>query len=135
MGLKLTILVKYLDRLGDGPALPVLNILTTLLSDISTFLTSDVLVSCLLLLVAILDWLLGALLGGYRLPNSLLDVPALLLRNGVAPLFLFRVIRLLKPELCAAKKAEFEELLAEELVGETSERQEKERNENNLHVE
>ena len=85
--------------------------------------------------MAILDWLLGALLGGHRLPNSLLDVPTLLLRNAVAPLFLFGVIRLLEPELCAAEKAKFEELLAEELVGETGERQEKERNENNLHIE
>jgi len=121
LGPALLLVVSLLNRLGDGAALPVLNIATTLLSDIVTFLTSDVLVSCLLLLVTILDWLLSALLGGHRLPNSLLDVPTLLLRNAVAPLFLFRVIRLLEPELCAAEKAEFEELLAEELVGETGE--------------
>ena len=74
-------IATYLNRLGDSPALPVLNIATTLLSDISTFLTSDVLVSCLLHLAAILYWLLGALLGGHRLVNSLLDIPTLLLRH------------------------------------------------------
>ena len=55
----------YLNRLSDGLALPVLNVLAALLSDIATFLTSDVLVSCLLHLAAILNRLLGALLGGH----------------------------------------------------------------------
>merc|ERR1711942_52764 len=86
LGPALLLVISLLDRLGDSPALLVLNITTTLFSDIVTFLTGDLLVSCLLLLVTILDRLLGALLGGHRLVDSLLDILTLLLRNSATSL-------------------------------------------------
>jgi len=133
LGPALLLVISLLDRLGDSPALLVLNIPTTLFSDIATFLTCDLLVRCLLLLVAILDRLLGALLGAHRLIDRLLDIPTLLLRDAATSLL--GVTRLLVPELGAAEEAELEELLVDELVGDTGERQEKARNDKKLHLE
>ena len=100
----------YLNWLGDSPALHVLNILTALLGDIVTFLTGDFLISGLLLLATILDRLLGALLRGHSLVNSLLHVLALLLGHTATTLLLAgaRVrltfeLRLQKTELGAAE--------------------------------
>ena len=113
----------YLNRLGHSPALPILDILTTLLRDIVTFLTGDLLVSCLLLLTAILNWLLGALLGAHRFIDSFLNVPTLLLRNAATALLLAGAsrlalhLRLLQSNLGASKEAKLEMTKTKHLMG------------------
>ena len=57
----------------------------------------------------------------------------MLLRNSAASLLGFPI--LLEPELSAAEEAKLEELLVDELVGDTSERQEMTRKDNKLHLE
>ena len=57
----------------------------------------------------------------------------MLLRNSAASLLGFPI--LLEPELSAAEEAELEKLLEDELVGDTSERQEMTRKDNKLHLE
>ena len=134
-------ITTYLDRLGDSPALPILNILTTLLGDIVTFLTRDILVSCLLLLATVLDRLLGALLRAHRLIHSLLHVLALLLRHTATTLLLAGAggatldLRLQETKLSAAEEAELEMAKTKKLLGDTDKRQQKTRGEDKLHLE
>lgn len=99
----------HLHRLADGPTLPVLDILAALLGHVLALLPGHLLVGGLLLLSAVLDRLLGALLGGLRLVDSLLHVAALLLGHAAAALGM--------------------------LLGEASEGEDEARDENNLHLE
>jgi len=137
----LLLVVSLLDRFGDSPALPILNILTALLGDIVTFLTRDILISCLLLLATVLDRLLGALLRAHRLVDSLLHVLALLLRHAATTLLLAGAggatleLRLQKTKLSAAEEAELEVAKAKKLLGDTNKRQQKTRGEDKLHLE
>ena len=131
----------YLDRLGNSPALSILNIMTTLLGDIVTFLTGDIFISCLLLLATVLDRLLGALLGAHRLVDSLLHVLALLLRNTATTLLLAGAggatleLRFQETELSAAEEPELEVAKTKKLLGDTDKGQEKTRGEDKLHLE
>ena len=78
----------HLHRLADGPTLPVLDILAALLGHVLALLPGHLLVGGLLLLSAVLDRLLGALLGAHSFVNSLLHVTTALMRNATAVLLL-----------------------------------------------